>query len=214
MTRQKYKTSGFTETQFEQGSRKKVLKNLMGIKSSAEMDKIEAVALKQVEDLSFRTYGKEYRFSTEDLRKIHKTWLGQIYEWAGEYRNIDLTKDKFRFAHARHIPALMKEFERKFLFKLTPCASKSGAELISALAKVHAEFILIHPFREGNGRIGRLLATLMALQAGLPPLNFQILQDKKRKEYIAAVQTALGQNYKPMEEIFRLLSRSAPGFRD
>ena len=39
-------------------------------------------------------------------------------------------------------------------------------------AAVHAEPILIHPFREGNGRCARLLATLMGLQAGLPALDF------------------------------------------
>jgi len=46
-------------------------------------------------------------------------------------------------------------------------------EVIKALAVVHTELVLIHPFRaEGNGRVARMLATLMALQAGLPPLDF------------------------------------------
>ncbi len=34
--------------------------------------------------------------------------------------------------------------------------------------EVHEELVLIHPFREGNGRVARLLSTLMAFQAGLP----------------------------------------------
>jgi len=44
--------------------------------------------------------------------------------------------------------------------------------LTRALAVTHAEFILIHPFREGNVRLGRLLNTLMALQAGQPALDY------------------------------------------
>ncbi len=36
------------------------------------------------------------------------------------------------------------------------------------MAVTHTELILVHPFREGNGRLTRLLNTLMALQAGLP----------------------------------------------
>jgi cell filamentation protein len=101
--RDKYDLSGFSETQFEPGSRKRVLKNLMGIKNKLDMDKIEAVALKQTEDLLFHTYDRKHRFSAADLCKIHKIWLGKIYEWAGKYRNIDLAKGNFRFAHAKYL---------------------------------------------------------------------------------------------------------------
>ncbi|MBE0502093.1 MAG: Fic family protein [Desulfuromonadales bacterium] len=62
--------------------------------------------------------------------------------------------------------------------------------------------VLIHPFREGNGRIARLLSVLMALQAGLPPLDFSELQGDKRDEYFAAVQAGMDRNYRPMEETF------------
>ncbi len=42
----------------------------------------------------------------------------------------------------------------------------------------------------------------MALQAGLPPLDFGGLKGKKRKEYFAAIRAALDRDYKPMEKIF------------
>jgi len=42
----------------------------------------------------------------------------------------------------------------------------------------------------------------MALQAGLPPLDFGGLKGKKRKEYFAAIRAGLDRDYKPMEEIF------------
>ena len=80
------------------------------------------------------------------------------------------------------------------------------------LAEVHAELVLIHPFREGNGRIARTLATLMALQAGLPPLDFSPIHGKKRQRYFTAVRAGLERNYKPMEEIFRwVLQKSLSG---
>ena len=71
--------------------------------------------------------------------------------------------------------------------------------MLKALAEVHVE---IHPFREGNGRIARLLSVLMALQAGLPPLNFSQLRATKRDEYFAAVQSGMDRDYKLMERIF------------
>jgi len=54
----------------------------------------------------------------------------------------------------------------------------------------------------------------MALQAGLPPLNFNIIQGSKKKEYIAAVHAGVGKDYNPMEKIFSwILEKSIPRTR-
>jgi len=63
--------------------------------------------------------------------------------------------------------------------------------------------ILIHPFREGNGRCARVLATLMALQTDLPPLDFSGIEGKEKRRYIAAIHAAMGRDYTPMKEVFR-----------
>lgn len=76
------------------------------------------------------------------------------------------------FANPNFISNLMEKFEKDFLAKYTPCHFENIDELAYALGIVHIEFILIHPFREGNGRTARLLANLMAMQAKKPPMNF------------------------------------------
>jgi cell filamentation protein len=63
------------------------------------------------------------------------------------------------------------------------------------------ELILIHPFREGNGRLSNLLANVMALQAGQQMLDFSYL-DNNKSGYLAAIQTGLD-NAEPMKTIFR-----------
>ena len=60
----------------------------------------------------------------------------------------------------------------------------------------------IHPFREGNGRLGRMLATLMAWQAGLPPLDFNELAGTRKEEYFAAVRAGMDLDYQPMTRLF------------
>ena len=78
---------------------------------------------------------------------------------------------------------------------------------IHALSVVHTELVLIHPFREGNGRVARMIATLMGLQSDLPPLGFGKMGGRTRKEYFAAVQAGMGGDYRPMEKIFTAVIR-------
>ena len=64
------------------------------------------------------------------------------------------------------------------------------------------ELVLIHPFREGNGQLARILSTLMALQAGLPLLDFSLITGVKKEAYFAAIQAGMDKNYQPMEKLF------------
>jgi cell filamentation protein len=98
---------------------------------------------------------------------------------------------------------LMDQFERGPLRQYTPCAMQLVEDQAQAIAVVHAEFELIHPFREGNGRCGRLLAMLMGLQAGLPALDFGGIRGANKRSYIAAIQCAMDQDYRPMTQVFR-----------
>lgn len=78
-----------------------------------------------------------------------------------------------------------------------------------ALAEVHAELILVHPFRDGNGRLARLLALLMALQADLPPLDFSPMAGRGRHAYIAGIHAAMSGEYVPLKRLFvRIIDHS------
>ncbi len=198
----RYDVSHLVEGQFEPGSRGRVLKNLLGIKSKRQIDRLEAKEQLRALDELIRIFGRDHRFTSADICRIHKIWLERIYAWAGEYRQVNVAKGDFMFAAARQVPRLMEEFERGPLRQFTPCRFTSVEAVTEAISVVHTELVLIHPFREGNGRVARLLATLMALQAGLPPLDFSGLKGKVRKEYFDAIRKGLDRNYEPMERIF------------
>jgi cell filamentation protein len=202
-----YDASSLIEAQYEPGSRGRVLRNLLGIKSKREMDQVEAQEqLRTLEEL-VRIYDQTHRFTAADVRRIHKIWLGSIYAWAGNYRQVNLSKGDFPFAAANQIPRLMIEFEKGPLRAYTPYRFTEMNEIARTIAVVHTELLLIHPFREGNGRVARLLAVLMALQAGLPPLDFGNIKGRKRQEYFRAVQAGLDRDYKPMEKVFSAVIR-------
>jgi len=198
----RYDTSGLIENQYEPGSNKQVLKNLLGIKSKQEINQIEAKELLRVTKEMTEYYDDNHCFTATDICYMHHSWLGSIYEWAGRYRNVTMIKDNFPFAAPAFIPKLMDEFEKEILCQYTPCNVNSRCDVVRALAVVHTELLLIHPFREGNGRIARLLAIIMVLQAKLPFLDFSDLKDQKKDEYFVAVRAGLERDYKPMEKIF------------
>lgn len=198
----RYDVSDLPEAQFEPGSRRRVLKNLLHITGKRDMDRAEGLAqVRALEALAGR-YGRDARFTAADICLMHHIWLGSIYSWAGHYRQVNVKKDEFSFAAAAQIPKLMMELEKGPLARHTPCRPASKGSLAAALAEVHVELVLIHPFREGNGRVARILAVLMGLQAGLPALVFDRLSGKRRQEYFAAVRAGLDRDYAPMAQLF------------
>lgn len=169
------------------------------------MNEAESQALELAQEAALDRFSADHRFNARDICELHQLWLGPIYAWAGEYRRVNMGKGGFQFAHAPLIPGLMAELERGALKRYTPCRPSDDADLALALAEVHAELILIHPFREGNGRLARLLALLMGLQAGLAPLDFSPLAGSGRREYIAGIHKALARDYAPLARLFQMV---------
>lgn len=178
----------------------------MGVTNRKEMDRIEMRSLEEVTASLIDKLDKACRYTAADIKDIHKLWFGNIYPWAGNYRQVNLSKGNFAFASAAQIPTLMKEFEEGPLRTHTPCNFPSHERVIQALAEVHTELVLIHPFREGNGRVARLFSYLMAKQSGKIILDFKQIKGKLKQEYFAAVREGLQKNYEPMERIFKRLS--------
>jgi len=197
----RYDTPANPEGLYQIGSNNQVLLNKLGIVNPAEMDRVELELLDQITESLVDELAADKGLSVSDLCDWHRRWLGNVYSWAGEFRSVNMGKGEFQFAAAHLIPKLMQDFEIRYLAPLACHADMDDSELIDSLAVVHIEFILIHPFREGNGRLSRLLVMIMALQAGRPVLDFSWL-DKHKDEYFLAVQAGLD-NDEPMKTVFR-----------
>jgi fido (protein-threonine AMPylation protein) len=77
-----------------------------------------------------------------------------------------------------------------------------SCHLIQRLADLHAAFERIHPFPDGNGRVGRLVLTLLLIHYGYPPA---VLYKDQRQRYLSALQKADDGDAAPLGE---LLARS------
>lgn len=203
---------------FEPGSNNEVLKNFLEITSKTEIESREAAELERAELELFDIYTINHQFSAQDICNIHELWLGDIYPCAGKYRNVNMSKGNFLFAAANCIPRLMHTLEKEYLAKYTPCHFSNDEELAYALGIVHVELIIIHPFREGNGRTARLLSDLMVLQANRPSFDFSFIDSAQNEcdfnKYIQAIHEGVSQNYEPIKTVFlHLLANNKSGKR-
>lgn len=197
----RYRTTG-SQGSAEPGSGGRVMANRLGITDQESLDEAEAELLLKLYEEVFGSLAEDQPLDTALLKHWHHRWLGSLYDWAGEERQVNLEKDGFPFAAARQLPFLLRELDQKWLNRLTPCSGMSREEAIDAIAQVHVELILVHPFREGNGRIARLLADAMAYQAGLGLLNYDDWRVNK-EAYIQAIHAGLAGDYAPMVERVR-----------
>ena len=202
----RYDTVGNPETEFEPDSNDVVLKNKLGINGPREINDVELDLLIQLYDVIPKLVVVDQRITVADIKDWHRRWLGNVYSWAGQYRTVNISKGEFHFAAANRIPHLMHQLESSFLSCFTPCNEMSDEQLTEAIAVVHVELILIHPFREGNGRLARLLANVMAMQAGKRELDFTFW-DEQKEGYFSAIQAGLD-DYNPMQQMVR---RVLPG---
>ncbi|HBR1847235.1 TPA: Fic family protein [Klebsiella quasipneumoniae subsp. quasipneumoniae] len=193
----RYTVAG-SEGQYEKNSGERVLANKLVIADANEMDSVELVLLEQLYRSVFEEHFPTGLLSVNILKKWHYRWLGNIYAWAGQERTVNISKGDFMFAPSTQLAKLLNDFDKKYLAHYTPCSGMSELQLTEAIAVTHVELILIHPFREGNGRLSRLLADVMAVQAGYKPLNYQSWEQNKT-QYISAIHAGLTLDYRPMK---------------
>jgi cell filamentation protein len=194
----RYQTTG-AEGEFEPGSNGQVLRNLVGITSADDMDELELRLLGDLYDEVLLQNLPDRALTVADLKHWHHLWLGNVYAWAGQERSVNLGKGGFQFATAGLLPGLLADFELQHLKPRTPCGNLAPEELVNAIAVTHVELIVIHPFREGNGRLSRLLADVMAVQAGHEPLDYTGWE-RNKAAYIGAIHAGFSGDYGPMSQ--------------
>lgn len=134
------------------------LKNKFGIKDSAELAKMEEkISKKRAVELFESGYLNAYEAGTfRMLAAIHKYLFEQIYDFAGEVRDVNIAKGNFRFASVMYLQAAIENVE------------KMPQSTFDEIVEKYVEMNVAHPFREGNGRSTRIwLDFLLKKELGL-----------------------------------------------
>lgn len=137
-------------------------------------------------------------YNFEYFCKLHKMLFGDLFEWAGTPRTIDLSKGNTRFCNVSYI----QNEARKLFEKLAKSNYLDGLNfenLVEDIAEYYCDINVIHPFREGNGRAQRLLFEHIVLNCGYD-INFASVG---KEEWVVANIHGYHCDYEPMKVILR-----------
>jgi len=132
---------------------------------------------------------KNEPLSEWQIKSIHQLILKNIDDKnTGVYRKINVI-----ISGADHVPPAALHVESHMQHFIN-WYQTDGASLhpVERAARVHADFVKIHPFVDGNGRTSRLLMNLELMKSGFPPV---VLPVEKRLEYYETLDTAHTKNY-------------------
>ena len=87
--------------------------------------------------------------TTKGLKQIHKYLFQDVFDFAGEIRNVNLSKGNFRFASHLYLEQALNEID------------KMPENNFDNIVDKYVEMNVAHPFREGNGRASRIWLDLM-----------------------------------------------------
>ena len=136
-------------------------------------------------------------YDLQRLKDIHQFVFQDLYDWAGQLRTVDISKGNTRFCTVQRI-----EPEAHKLFRLMAQADYFVGlprdQLIEKLADFYNELNVIHPFREGNGRVSRLLFQDVIVNCGYEIDWSQV----SRGQWIAANIAGYHCDLVPMIEVF------------
>lgn len=176
-----------------------VLRNKLDIRDEKTLDMIEAEQSRQNMMLLYESGFHD--FSPEGLCKIHRVLFGDIYDWAGKYRVINIEKRErllagrsIWYSNDENIPT---DLERVFKeIRSVDWAHLSREQFVQALAKHFPKIWQVHPFREGNTRTVVMMMTffvehygyfmdqeLMAASAGYVRDSFVMASIDQYSEY-------------------------------
>lgn len=128
-----------------------IIENKYGIIDSAEFARVEEKVSKTKAMQLFES-GLLDTFEVgtfEGLKKNHKYLFDEIYDFAGEIRNVNIAKGNFRFAPVMYLEAALKSIE------------KMPQSNFDEIIEKYVEMNIAHPFREGNGRSTRIWLDLI-----------------------------------------------------
>jgi len=133
-------------------------------------------------------------FSLEWFLLLHKEMFGEVWEWAGKLRQVELSIGVKAYLVSTELKKLVDDLEF--------WEQNRSFDVIETASRIHHRSVQIHPFLNGNGRWSRMLANIYLKQNGLQPTkwneNLLSKENLHRDDYIKALKKADNGDYEDL----------------
>lgn len=173
-----------------------------------ELNRVEAENIHnaQIKYLNGKVKHPNFWFHIKELKAIHHTMFGNVWEWAGQYRRSITSIGVHPSLIPKQLAELCLEVSTWFQYSVE-------LTYIEMAARIHHRLVFIHPFENGNGRFSRLIADRFLLALGCQhPIWPNHLNETGllRKDYIITLKSADKGDYVPLVDLMKKLGAKEP----
>ena len=167
-----YHSNSIEGSTLSEGETAAILFQNAALPNKSLVEQMEAKNHRAALEYLFQCISQKNILDKKFILKLHAILMNAVKSDAGSYRNhaVRIMGANVPTANYLKIPVLMN--------KLVKDINSKNNDLINKISDIHSRFEQIHPFADGNGRVGRLLMTAMALKNNFAPVV--ILQEKRR----------------------------------
>ncbi len=169
-----------------------IFRNL-NIKNKSLIENLEAKNHQAALEYLFKTVNRNFVISKDFILKLHSKLMNGIRDDAGLYR-----RHGVRIVGA-NVPTANYLKISKSMDKVIDEINSKNKDIIGHTSLIHSKFEKIHPFSDGNGRIGRLIIVAMLIQKNLPPA---IIKQEDKNLYYKYLQISQTSNDSSLLESF------------
>ena len=162
-----------------------VPKNKLNIEDSIQIHELEKELLTEAYQVFYDELDENTIFDETYFIELHRRTFDALYDWAGIYREHNMSKGESRFCQGMYVKSSSKKIFAKLEKEnyLKNCENISKEKFAQKLAYYKCEINALHPFYELNGRITRLFFDMIALFNGYKYIDYSSVTPK---EYIDA----------------------------
>lgn len=162
-----------------------------------------AVSLTGILDRLLSTPPGVIVITPEWLCTRHWELAGHLFpEWAGRFRTIDVRVGTLEPPPYYQVPLLVRSFCDDLVERLRHVPDDKLPDIAALLAWVDWRFQWIHPFKDFNGRIGRLVLAALLYILALPPVETAPTDPEGRREYLAALRAGDAGDLVPLQRLW------------
>lgn len=178
-----------------------VPKNKLGIVGSEQVHELERELLEEAYEVFYKELNENSVFDEKYFIALHKRTFGDLYDWAGVYRDFNMSKGESRFCQGAYVSTSSQKIfdDLKDDNYLRDYELLSKEEFSKKLAYYKCELIALHPFSELNGRITRLFFDMIVIYNGYKYINYATITPAQYIE--AAIEYVMYADSEKMEKI-------------